>query len=235
MSTGLLEMKLPIETKEFPLVSFLTPTFGRAARQPHIINECVYWFTRQRYPNKEMVILNDAPGQRLFTSVPGVKIINMHHRFDSLGEKMSYLVHMANGFICMPYEDDDISLPWRADQAVVNLWNTGYEYFRPRKWWYYQKVRDSLTLDGNGVGHNCSAYLRKSFITGYPDCTKRGGSGHDGLANAYAMNNLNVSPHHLDYDRRRNEVSYIYRWGVSDLHLSAFTAWNESTRRQTPD
>lgn len=194
-----------------PLVTFLCPTFGRAARQPTVLDECVYWFTQQVYPNKTMLILNDAPGQKLFTAVPDVKIVNWPYKIPTLGEKMNLMVMMSAGSICIPYEDDDISLPWRAGMAVAAL--AEYSYWTPGLWWYAEGDRDPVP-DGKGVGHNCSAYRRSVFLGHYPATSR----GHDAAIHSWALQNTSVNPATLVSPEW---INYVYRWGVSQMHLSA--------------
>ena len=85
------------------------PTYGRASRQPHLIAEAIYWFTRSDYPadRRELVILNDLPGQTLACSVPGVRVVNLARRLPSLGAKCNALLALAHGEIGMMSEDDD--------------------------------------------------------------------------------------------------------------------------------
>jgi hypothetical protein len=194
-----------------PLVTFLMPTFGRAARQPHLLSEAVYWVTRQAYPNWELLIVNDAPGQTLVTDTPGVRILNWPRKLKSLGEKMNLGVNLAAGSIILPCEDDDVSLPWRAKQAVEAL--NEYDYWQPGLWWYEEAAACRAVADGKGVGHNCSAYRRSSFMGRYQPITK----GHDAAARAYAEAYLRCNPNPVAGPA---EISYVYRWGVSDFHLS---------------
>jgi hypothetical protein len=207
-----------------PLVSFLMPTYGRAARQPAVLNEAVYWFTRQDYSHCELIILNHAAGHTLECSVPGVRVVNHWSRISSLGEKMNMLVRLARGEICLPYEDDDISLPWRASQAVGALGGL-YDYFAPGLWWYAQEGQDPVA-DGKGVGHNCSAFRRTPFLDKYPKLTK----GHDAHIHNWALANVRVAPKVAS----PAYVSYFYRWGVSDLHLSGQADMEGAYARQDP-
>lgn len=197
-----------------PLVTYACPTFGRAARQPHLMNELVYWFTQTTYQNCELVILNDCAGQTLVCDVPGVRVVNTASRIPSLGDKMNELVALAEGEIVIPWEDDDVSLPWRAAQAVRMLAGE-WEYWNPRAYWSHTTADKYFRADGKGYGHNASAYRRRAFLNRYEPHSK----GHDSAAESWAQKNLNCNPQKItDY----GEASYVYRWGVSDLHLSAF-------------
>lgn len=192
-----------------PLVSFLMPTYGRVARQPEIINEAVWWATHQTYPNVEVLILNDAPKQELVCLHPQVRVINWPNRIHSLGMKYNLATLLAAGSICCWCEDDDISLPNRAAQAVDGIF--GFDYYAPMRWYYAQKGSPPV-IDGNGYGFSSSAYRRECMIGRFADTF----ADVDCQAHKWVRENLrcNIQP------VESKDVSYIYRWGVSDLHLS---------------
>jgi glycosyltransferase involved in cell wall biosynthesis len=166
-----------------PFVSALLPTRGRAALQPEVINDAIHSFVSQDWPEKELVILNDNPKQDLFCSLPNVRIFNLKSNLPSLGSKRNALVELARGDICVQWDDDDYSMPWRMTQAVAML--DGWHYWSPMKWIYWQKGNPAV-VDGNGVGHMCSAFRRKSFLGIYPDLTH----GEDIAGHNYALRNL---------------------------------------------
>src|SRR3954466_8935457 len=97
-----------------PRITAICPTYGRAPNYIHLLQESVYWFTRQTYKGpKELLIVNDCPVQKLFCTVPGVTVVNVPIKFPTLAEKYDYMVSLAKDGIIMPWEDDDISLPGR--------------------------------------------------------------------------------------------------------------------------
>lgn len=204
-------------TMSDPSVTFVVPTCGRAARQPQLMNEMFYWYTRQTYARKQLLILNDAPEQKLYIQKDlreehNVHVINYGFKIATLGEKMNLLVLVAAGSVVLVQEDDDISLPWRAEQAVTALHNA--DYWTPGYWWYAEEGQP-MVADGKGVGHNCAAFRRSSLYNRYDNVTH----GHDARVHEWANNNLKVNPRHLQ-PGEENDISYVYRWGVSDLHLS---------------
>lgn len=203
-----------------PLVTMLIPTFGRAARQSPVLNECLYWCCQQTYHNLEILVLNDAPKQKLHCPNPRVRVVNADRRFKNLGDKMNWGLEEALGEICLIAEDDDISLPHRVEQAVKML--DGYEYWGPGLWLYAPEGHISQ-IDGNGVGHNCSAYRREPMRGKYNSIIL----GHDRDAAIFATTYLKCNPNRVT----PQEVSYVYRWGVSHLHLSGASdpqrAWDQ--------
>ncbi|OWK38124.1 hypothetical protein FRUB_07244 [Fimbriiglobus ruber] len=187
----------------------MCPTYNRAPYHLHLLNESVYWFLRQDYPGpRELVILNDCVDQTLACDAPDVRVVNWHERIPTLGEKRNRLAELSEGDVLLPWDDDDVSLPHRVRQAVDRLGE--YEYWNPRQTWYEERGR--LIRDHHHqVCHNASAYrrgaLRYEAVSG-PE---------DALADAWAASHLRVSPHGLAAPR---EWSYVYRWGVSDCHIS---------------
>lgn len=194
-----------------PIVSFLMPTFGRAALQPKVLAEAVYWFTQQTIVDCcELIILNDAPDQTLTCRVPGVVTVNLPSRVPTLGDKMNLLVSMARGKVCLPYEDDDVSLPNRAAQALMKL--DRYEYWTPQLR-FYAEEGSPMVPDSKGCCHHASAFRRRPFLWKYPSTS----TGHDQEIEKWAKLHSRVNYAVL---KDPKEITYVYRWGVSHLHLS---------------
>lgn len=198
-------------------VSCICPTYNRAPGYLHLLNETVSSFLRQTYPatHRELLILNDTPGQELLCNHPGIRIINLPDRFDSLGQKFNYAIERASGDVILPWEDDDISLPHRVEQAVGKL--EGFDYWNPQQSWYLEG--NALHHGHNhGVCHNGSAFTRKAFneVAGYPHT-----SGAQDAMMDYALKaSVSVNP---DVLKSPDQWSYVYRWGSSNCHLSGST------------
>lgn len=187
------------------MLSSLCPVYNAAA-QLWLLEEAVESFLRQDYTgSRELIILNDTPGQELTCSAPSVYVVNTSRRFRTLGEKRNALVAMSSGYILLPWDWDDISLPNRLSQANVAL--DCHDYFKPCKnLFLYNGV---VARADSGYGHNCSAYTRSAHVGvgGYP-CTN-----YDDAE----MDDLLRSEVHTLYG---GDYSYIYRWGVSNCHFS---------------
>lgn len=197
-----------------PLVSFIICTFGRIARQPELLNEAVWWANNQGYPNVEVLVLNDAPKQKLRINpqlYPRVRIVNWPERCPDLGTKYNLAVALSAGEICCWCEDDDISLPWRANQAVHYLQN--HDYWPPRLWIYANKGMPCV-VDGNGCGHSSAAFRRTALLGRFTPSF----ANVDQHIMAFALQNLRVNKR--DIIREPKKISYVYRWGVSQMHLS---------------
>jgi glycosyltransferase involved in cell wall biosynthesis len=192
-------------------VSCLCPTYNRAPSHLRLVAEAVESFLRQDYPNKELIVLNDTPGQTLHFDHPQVRIVNTPFRCATLGEKRNLLVALATGELICVWDDDDISLPWRLSLSVVLLGEA--EYYNSGVYWWL----NGATLEhahGKGTGYFTSIYRKSTY-------EQLGGTPTISLGEDYAM--------HEKLRTRRvaqrpplplEQWYYIYRWGVSPVHLS---------------
>ncbi len=145
-----------------PAVTCLCPTYGRFAR----LREALACFLAQDYPNKRLLILNDAP-EPLFLShtTPhgsaygpewedqGLHIINAEpNTFANLGEKRQVLLVAAQTPLVAHWDDDDLYLPWHLSRAVAALLARDVGCVKARGAWYLTGPRDALECQG--VHHN---------------------------------------------------------------------------------
>ena len=108
-------------------------TYGR----PELLEEAIESFHRQDYEGeKELIILNDHADQHLVYSHPEVKIINTPARFRTIGEKRNACIAMCSGGVIFPWDDDDISLPWRISLSLRYLEDR--KYFKNKRAWLWQ-------------------------------------------------------------------------------------------------
>jgi Sec-independent protein translocase protein TatA len=200
-----------------PLVSCVCPTYNRPPNYQHLLEEAIESFLRQDYPNKELIVLNDCPGQELICDGPGVRVVNVAARFlPGVGDKRNAGVGLARGELIAPWDDDDISLPWRLSFSVERLGDA--DYFNPRCYWFLDN--DGLHFDHSvGYAHNASLFRRAAFegVGRYPSVPL----GSDAALDA-ALSRLAhvVDPLRGDKKLTRSEWFYIYRWGVSPVHVS---------------
>lgn len=199
-------------------VSCICPTYGRPPDHTHLIEEAVESFVRQDYPNKELILLNDAKEQELICNAPNVRVINHYPRYGSLGEKYNAGISFSSGELICPWEDDDISLPWRISLSVRMLGN--YDYWNPKRYWFLNG--DGLhSKHSMGYAHNSSIYTREIWqrVGGYPGVSGSQDAAMDGLLSQYFPAPTSELP--------IEEWFYVYRWGVSPDHLSARPPYEE--------
>jgi hypothetical protein len=201
-----------------PLVSCICPTYNRPPEHQHLLEEAIESFLRQDYPHKELIVLNDAPGQELHCDAEGVVVVNAAERFATLGEKHNAMVGLSRGEVIAVWDDDDISLPWRLSLSIERLGDAGY--FNPRSYWYW--LQDELNFDhAAGYAHNAAVFTRAAFevVGGYPSIS----CGYDrDMDHALGMRlDKVIDPRHQGSPPlTREEWFYIYRWGVSPVHVS---------------
>lgn len=104
-----------------PLVACLMMTYNRLPSGSNLLNEAIYSFHRQGYPKKELVIVNDCPGQLINYDHPDVVVANVSRRFETLGEKLNLAASLTKADLLCIWDDDDICLPWRLEVAVAKL------------------------------------------------------------------------------------------------------------------
>jgi glycosyltransferase involved in cell wall biosynthesis len=200
----------------FPKVSCICPTYNRVATQKYLLEETVESFLRQDYPNKELIIINDHPKQKILLKNPHpeIYIINYFERFSTLGRKYNHAINSALGELICTWEDDDISLPNRLSVSVDYIGN--HKYFNPRS--YFFLSGDIFQFDGQGYSHNCSMFTKEAWkeVGGYPEVSGPQDAQMDGR-----LRSLNDTIDGRD-SLKHKEWFYIYRWGVSNLHLSGY-------------
>lgn len=210
-----------------PLVSCICLTYNRPPDRQYLVEEAIESFLRQDYPNKELIVLNDCPGQELVCDAPGVRVINVSQRYPTLGDKHNAAIQMSQGELIAIWDDDDINLPWRLSYSVERLGSA--DYFNPRAYWF---------IDGNGLhfdhpvgyAHNASLFTRAAFdaVGGYPSINVGQDAEMDGMLPA-KMPNI-IDPHRGAPKLTRGEWFYIYRWGVSPIHQSSMGVSDETWR-----
>lgn len=99
------------------MISYKTLTYGRV----HLLEEALHSFLLQDYEDREMIIVNDYPLQKLIFDHPKVKIFNLDTTFPIIGQKENFAIEQCQGDIIVTADDDDISLPWHCNN-IMNSW-----------------------------------------------------------------------------------------------------------------
>ena len=195
-----------------PGVSLLCPTFGRPPEQKHLIEECILSFLLQDYAGpKELVILNDCPGQELVCRAPGVRVVNAGARYSSVGAKRNALVSLATHDLLALADDDDIFLPHRISLSVRMLGRA--DYWNPRAYWLLWAGRPIVHEQQTGYAHTASLFRRSAWreVGGYDDHCR-----DDATMDAKLCACCDVAP---GWPLSAAESYYIYRWGLGE-HIS---------------
>lgn len=199
------------------LISCLLPTFNRYPYLAYLVEESVECFLRQTYADRELIILNDTPGQNIQFYHPKVRVINTNFRYPTLGEKLHWMLQQAQGEYICRWDDDDLSLPWRLETSMNYL--QGGKEWRPENHWYDPKDGELSITKHPGNTHIMSIWHRDIILdTGVTYPGKPCPSGlEDQTFNQHLWN--------LGYPRYGTmlpieEIFYLYRWGTGSQHLS---------------
>ncbi len=155
-----------------PLVSCIMPTFGR----PDYVAESIQMFLRQDYAAKELIVLNDCPGQILCGEFPNVRIINSPERWHSLGEKRNAAIEMSRGLYLAVWDDDDIYFPWRLSYSMRRIHELGEpQIYCPATYWAYwgdENLHENQAVM-DWIYHPQVVFTKKLWSTlgGYPPQT----------------------------------------------------------------
>jgi glycosyltransferase involved in cell wall biosynthesis len=203
-----------------PGVSCLCLTYGR----PFLLEEAIESFLRQTWDGpKELVILNDHPDQELIYKHWQVVVVNSKRRLSSLGEKRNVSVELANFEYLLPWDDDDVHLPWRIEETMRGL--EGKHFFKcPQVWQTNRGVFKDEVQDDEFAYHATAAYSRTIFkeVGGYQHLN--GGEDQEfeyalrrGAETGRYWNIVRVPLERMFYIYRRYHGSY-HASGVEDLN-----------------
>lgn len=190
-----------------PLVSIITPTFGRERLLEHALR----WVREQTYPRIEWLILDDSPSpSRLLAGVsdPRIRYTHTAERLD-IGEKRNRLVASAQGEYIAHFDDDDYYAPQYLETMVASLQSNQADFANLNAWYLFD-----LRHDFFGYGN-----LRQ--ITGlhylcHADRVR--------LIDFTAENNSHLVHNYLGYG-----FTYVYRRAVWEASPFPAVNWSEDT------
>jgi len=198
-------------------VSCLCLTYRRPPKDQYLLEESIESFRRQTYPNKELVMVNDCPGQILAYDAPDVRVYNLPNRCNSVGEKRNLAVALAKGELLAPWDDDDICLPWRLELSVELLGDA--DYYSPGMLWVVrsgQMQRQPIKY----FAHVASVFSRSGFqaVGGYRAIS----FGEDLRFDEDLRTYTSLSPYSDTnwQELPAGDLFYLYRAGASGNHLS---------------
>lgn len=167
------------------------------------LEEAVFSFLSQDYPDKELIILNDEPKQQLVYYHPQIKIYNMPSRAEDIVAKYNHAISLCTGEICVPWDDDDICLPHRLSTIAENIkggmWYTDLMFTDP--------VDSELTFTTGRI-HNNHAFTKDNFI--------RFGAYHDTPDAGYDFRFMSALRGTVGELKDTSMPSYIYRKNSTD-------------------
>jgi len=195
------------------MISALCITYGRS----HLLEEAIEAFLKQDYQNKELIIVNDLPEQKLIFDHPQVKVFNFDQRFSTIGAKRNKSVELSSGEILTSWDDDDLYLPWLLS-TIVNEFekqpNLGF--IQPNKTW----CLNGLNVEKSKGWCAHTAFTRESFneVGGY----KLINSGQDMDLVNRLKKHLSPAGRAKELNLTYNEACYVFRWNTGAYHLSGY-------------
>ena len=203
-----------------PLVSCMMLTYGRVRNNldgSQLIHEAVESFLRQTYPNKELLIINDAPNQRLIFNHPQVKVVNYSRRFLTLGDKRNAAVAASQGDYLLVWDDDDISLPNRVGATARHFQESGADYASPTKFWFSEHNTNYRLESAGNRGIMCGAGFSRQAVSRVP---YRATSVGEDTSLLYDMESAGLKIQGVELPDE--ETSIIYRWAFLAMHVSGY-------------
>jgi len=202
-------------------------TYNRA----ELLEEAIESFHRQDYKGeKELVILNDFPGQILEYDHPEVFVVNSSKRFRTVGEKRNACIAMCSGDVIFPWDDDDICLPWRISLSLK--YKDKHPYFKNKRAWLWQN-KVIKPEPAHNTYPSMACWDRKFFeeVNGYAFMQ----SGQD----IELDNRFRKTGKRYCIQIPNKEVYYIYKFGgTGHPHLSSFgysKGWEEIGKKEKSD
>ena len=196
------------------------PTYNRFPKSSHLVEEAIESFLRQDYPDKELIILNDCPGQELIFEHSEVFVFNLSKRFRTMGEKLNAGFALSTGEILCRFDDDDLSLPHRLSLGVRKLNDKGLSYWGSLE--YFFDNGKTTRISKNGAPSK-SIWTRKAFdeVGGFPHVDSGQDSDFQKLVKENDGETFEIESVPF------NEIFYVYRWGTGSVHLSGFGRGSE--------
>ena len=196
---------------KLPKISCFCPTFAR----PFLLEESLKSFLDQDYEGeKELIILNDCSDQTLIFDHPEVKIFNVNNRIEPIGKKFNDTAELCSGDILMPWDDDDIFLPWRFKTTLKYMRNGLFHVNKA----LFEDDYQRLIISENVFQCNL-AISRKNWdkVGGYPNSNER-------ALDVVLLDNIERIIGNPRVKIPYKDIFYIYRWSqTNSYHISVIT------------
>jgi glycosyltransferase involved in cell wall biosynthesis len=123
-----------------PLVSLITPTYGRA----RLLAETKRWVESQTHANLEWLVLDDSPQPNALLSAaadPRLRYVHEPAR-RTIGAKRNRLVDMARGSYIVHFDDDDYYAPTYVETMITRMQRDGADFASLCSWYVYDLRHD---------------------------------------------------------------------------------------------
>lgn len=189
-------------------ISAICCTYGRVKR----LQEALACFLNQDWPDKELIIYNSFPDQKLAYDHPQVKIINEAVRPVSLGACRNAAIKHSTGHAWVVWDDDDLYLPHHLRVYAEAFQETGADWVRVRPEYYAERweIKNHTATAPNSVACTRNAW---EIVQGYPNGLTVGEDQHffKRISELTKGATISLLPH---------EMSLIMCWGNEVYHVS---------------
>ncbi|QDU73724.1 hypothetical protein Pan97_07230 [Bremerella volcania] len=215
------------------MIGCILLTYNRfSGDRQFLLSESVESFLRQTHQDAVLLICNDTPGQKIQVEDEigrRIRIFNFERRFPFLTDKIQAMIDKNPDcdMFCR-WDDDDISLPNRLTLSHDHLLAGNCLEWRPNNYVWSTSPGSYRHISKPGNTHVMSLWRRdvlKYFPEGkYP---QRISGWEDQTFNQY-LSQYNV-PRSVEKSISYQDVTYVYRWGASDRHLSSKRQGSDSS------
>lgn len=88
-------------------------------RAPEFARRAIYYFQRQTYDLKELVVMAEKPERFADLEDPNIKVVRASDTTDT--GKVTQGINASDGDVIFRWDDDDISLPYRISQSLAEF------------------------------------------------------------------------------------------------------------------
>ncbi len=196
------------------------PTYNRFPASTHLVEEAIESFLRQDHPEKELIILNDCPGQDLVFDHPEVFVLNCSRRFRTMGEKLNAGFALATGEVLCRFDDDDLSLSHRLSFGVSKLQEKSLSYYGTYQYFFDNGRKTKVSRNG---APSKSIWTRQAFdeVGGFPHVDSGQDQDFQRIVKEHDGEKFEIE------EISSEEIFYVYRWGTGSVHLSGFGRGSE--------
>lgn len=206
------------------MIGCILLTYNRfSGDRDFLLSESVESFLRQTYQDAVLLICNDTPGQKLHVAAElqqRVRVFNFDQRFPFLTDKIQAMIDQNSDcdMFCR-WDDDDISLPNRLALSYKRLSAENRLEWRPTNYVWSTAPGRYQVISHPGNTHVMSLWKRQ-VLESFPDgkYPQRISGWEDQTFNQY-LSKFHV-PQSQGEQIAEREITYVYRWGSSDRHLS---------------
>jgi glycosyltransferase involved in cell wall biosynthesis len=201
------------------MISCKMITYGRV----EFLEESLQSFLNQDYDGeKELVIVNDYPQQKLIFDHPEVRIFNLDYTFETIGQKENFAVEQCKGDIIAVWDDDDVALPNHLSN-IKKYFIEGSDLLH----WHKGVLFNVPNIEAiTGLGNSGIVYSRKAW-----EAIGRHPLENAGYDMTFVIKIKTMFPNNIIFaEPNDDEVSWFYIWGGRGYHMSGMGSDNDDSK-----